>query len=97
MQSNEVSPGFLRHLPDLIAGIVVFAVMLALSGWHIDAAAAQGTAGARLDSNASAVLLAGAFAAMAVFNIAFVRHLRRTYAAPRRARRGGQAAQSGHL
>jgi hypothetical protein len=37
-----------------------------------------------MDRNASALLLAGAFAAMAVFNVAFVRHLRRAYA-PRRA------------
>jgi len=95
MQRTEETPRFRRHLPDLVAGIIMFVVMLGLTGWHVDAAAAQGTVGARLDGSASALLLAGAFAAMAVFNVAFVRHVRRAYAAPRRARK--RPAQSGHF
>jgi uncharacterized membrane protein YbhN (UPF0104 family) len=87
---------FYRHLPDLMAGLAVFAIMVALTGWHIGiAAASDGSAiGSDMDQNASAILLAGAFAAMAVFNMAFFRHLRRAYASPRktagwRARRSG--------
>jgi hypothetical protein len=78
---------FRRHLPDLVAGLAVFALMVALTGWHIGIAVASDgtTIGANMDKNASALLLAGAFAAMAVFNLAFFRHLRRAYAAPRRA------------
>jgi hypothetical protein len=82
----EETPHFRRHLPDLLAGLAVFAVMLALTGWHIGIAAASDgkTLGAVLDRNASAVLLAGALGAMVVFNVAFVRHLKRAYALPRR-------------
>jgi hypothetical protein len=47
-----------------------------------------------MDKNASAILLAGAFAAMAVFNLAFFRHLRRAYAPPRKAA-GRQGRRSG--
>jgi hypothetical protein len=90
---------FRRHLPDLVAGLAVFALMVALTGWHLGIAAAyDGTSiGASMDKNASAVLLAGAFAAMAVFNVAFVRHLRRAYAAPRKtaARRTGRSGGQG--
>lgn len=86
MQRNEVSPHFRKHLPDLVAGLAVFALMLGLTGWHIGIAAASdgSTVSAALDRNASAVLLAGAFSAMVVFNVAFVRHLRRAYIRPRR-------------
>ena len=82
MSRKEVSPQFRKHLPDLMAGLAVFALMLALMGWHIGiAVASDGTSfAASVDRNASALLLAGAFAAMAVFNVAFVRHLRRAYA-----------------
>lgn len=85
MPRKDVSPQFRKHLPDLLAGLAVFALLLALTGWHIGIAAASDTRslGAVMDRNASALLLAGAFAAMAVFNVAFVRHLRRAYA-PRR-------------
>jgi hypothetical protein len=86
MSRNENSPRFRKHLPDLLAGLAVLALMLGLTGWHIGIAmASDGTSmGAALDRNASAVLLAGALAAMVVFNVAFVRHLRRAYAPPRR-------------
>jgi hypothetical protein len=81
MLRNEVSPQFRKHLPDLLAGLAVFVLMLVLTGWHIGIAfASDGTSlGAALDRNASALLLAGAFAAMAIFNVAFVRHLHRAY------------------
>lgn len=87
MSRFHASPRFRRHLPDLIAGIAVFALMVGLTGWHIGIASAFDgrTLAASLDRNASAVLLAGAFAAMTVFNVAFVRHLRRAYSAPGRA------------
>jgi uncharacterized membrane protein YbhN (UPF0104 family) len=86
MARIRVSPLFRRHLPDLVAGLAVFAIMVALTGWHVGIAiASDGSVGADMDQNASALLLAGAFAAMAVFNLAFVRHLRRAYAGPRKA------------
>ncbi len=92
MQHNEASPTFRKHVPDLVAGLVVFAVMVGLTGWHVGiAAASDGTVGASLDKNASALLLAGAFAAMAVFNVAFVRHIRRAYVAPCKAGFRGSA------
>lgn len=87
MQCNVVSPHFRKHLPDMVAGLAVFVSTLGLTtGWHIGIAAASdgSTVGAALDHNASALLLAGAFAAMVVFNVAFVRHLRRAYVRPRR-------------
>jgi hypothetical protein len=93
MARFHASPRFRRHLPDLLAGLAVFGLMVALTGWHIGiASASDGSLAANLDRNASAVLLAGAFAAMTVFNVAFVRHLRRAYAAP--ARTGGRGQQS---
>jgi len=86
MARFKVSPLFRRHLPDLVAGLAVFALMVGLTGWHIGIAiASDGSVGTDLDQNASTLLLAGAFAAMAVFNMAFVRHLRRAYAGPNKA------------
>jgi predicted RNA methylase len=86
MARIRVSPLFRRHLPDLVAGLAVFAIMVALTGWHVGIAiASDGSVGADMDHNASALLLAGAFAAMAVFNLAFVRHIRRAYTSPRKA------------
>ncbi len=86
MPRNDVSPQVRKHLPDLLAGLAVFALLLAVTGGPIGPAAAADTQslGAVMDHDASALLLAGAFAAMAVFNVAFVRHLRRAYT-PRRA------------
>lgn len=86
MPRYEVSPHFRKRLPEMAAGLVVFALMLALTGWHIGIAFAADstTTAAALDRNASAILLGVAFSAMAVFNVAFVRHLRRAYVRPRR-------------
>jgi hypothetical protein len=88
MPRYEVSPNFRKHMPEVVAGLVVFALMLGLTGWHIGiAAAADGASTAAvLDRNASAVLLGVAFSAMAVFNVAFIRHLRRAYVRPSRLR-----------
>ncbi|HML43193.1 MAG: hypothetical protein JNN24_05885 [Hyphomicrobium zavarzinii] len=86
MTRFKKSPIYRKHLPDLVAGLAVFALMIGLTGWHIGiAVASDGGAAASLDRNASALLLAGAFAAMAVFNMAFFRHLCRAYATPRKA------------
>ncbi|HEX2842637.1 hypothetical protein [Hyphomicrobium sp.] len=85
MKRTKGSPYFRRHLPDLVAGLAVFSIMVGLMGWHVGIAFASDTnsLASSLDRNASAVLLAGALAAMAVFNVAFFRHLCRAYA-PRR-------------
>ena len=93
MPRYEVSPHFRKHLPELVAGLAVFALMLGLTGWHIGIAAAASdgaSTAAVLDRNASAVLLGVAFAAMAVFNVAFIRHLRRAYVRPSRLRAPGR-------
>ncbi len=88
MQRLRLSPVFRKHLPDLVAGAAVFALMVGLTGWHIGIAlASDGSLAADMDRNASAVLLAGAVAAMAVFNMAFFRHLRRVHASPKKAKR----------
>jgi uncharacterized membrane protein YbhN (UPF0104 family) len=95
MSRFHASPRFRRHLPDLVAGLAVFALMVALTGWHLGIVSASDgtTLAATMDRNASAVLLAGAFAAMTVFNVAFVRHLRRAYA-PRSRRSAGRPRSS---
>lgn len=91
MQRVRLSPIFRKHLPDLVAGLTVFAIMVGLTGWHVGIAlASDGSVAADMDRNASALLLAGAVAAMAVFNLAFFRHLRRVHVAPRKS-----AGQSG--
>lgn len=99
MPRNEASPHFRKHLPDLLAGLAVFLLLIGLTGWHVGiAAASDATVGASLDRNASVVLLAGAFMAMVVFNVAFVRHLRRAYTVPRKAaaRAGTRAGKGQH-
>lgn len=86
MKRLKLSPVFRKHLPDLVAGIAVFGIMMGLTGWHLGIAlASDGTLGADMDRNASAVLLTGAVTAMAVFNLAFIRHLCRVHAEPKRA------------
>jgi hypothetical protein len=86
MPRHEVTPRFRKHLPDLLAGLAVFALLIGLTAWHVGIAATSGgSVGAALDRNASAVLLAGAVTAIVVFNVAFVGHLRRAYAGPRKA------------
>jgi len=75
-----------RHLPDILAGFAVFACVVGLMVWHLGVALAAGPSlMSTLDGNATVLLLAGAFAAMTIFNVAFLRHLRRAYAPPRRA------------
>lgn len=82
MKHLRLSPVFRKHLPDLVAGIAVFTLMVGLTGWHVGIAlASDGSVAAQMDRNASAVLLAGAVAAMAVFNTAFFRHLCRVHGA----------------
>ncbi|HRN84700.1 MAG TPA: hypothetical protein PK857_07750 [Hyphomicrobium sp.] len=67
-----------KHLPDLVAGLAIMALLLALIGWHIGIVlGVDGSVVAGVDWNASMVLLAGAFIAMTVFNMAFYRHLSR--------------------
>lgn len=88
MMRFRIPPIYRRHLPDVLAGLAVFAFIVALMGWHLGIALAAGssmTMTTALDRNATVLLLAGAFAAMTVFNIAFFRHLCRAYVAPRRA------------
>jgi len=97
MMRFEIPPTFRRHLPDVLAGLAVFAFVVALMGWHPGIALAAGSpTTTSLDRNATAVLLAGTFAAMTVFNVAFFRHLCRAYVAPRRAaaRRAMRSARS---
>lgn len=81
MPRKDVSPQFRKHLPDLLAGLAVFALLVGLTAWHLGIATSAGAStGALLDRNASAVLLAGAVTAIVIFNVAFVGHLRRAYA-----------------
>lgn len=85
MTRFRISPAHRKHLPDLVAGFAVVALLLALLAWHIDISMQLGgSVAASSDWNASAVLVAGAILAIAVFNIAFLRHLSRAYAAPRK-------------
>ena len=85
-----------RHLPELMAGIAVFALLFGLICWHIGIALGiDGAAVANVDWNASIVLLAGGFIAMGVFNMAFYRHLSRVHAADRRRTAIRQPQKSG--
>lgn len=73
-----------KHPPDLIAGLSVVALLMGLIAWHIGIVMGiDGSVVAGVDWNASVVLLAGAFMAMAIFNMAFFRHLSRAHAADR--------------
>ena len=51
MSCKEVSPRFRKHLPDLLAGLAVFALLAGLTGWHIGIAVASdgSTVGAALE------------------------------------------------
>lgn len=74
-----------KHLPDLVAGLAIVALLLALIGWHIGIVLGlDGSVVAGVDWNASMVLLAVAFIAMTVFNTAFYRHLSRVRAQDRK-------------
>lgn len=85
MTRIRLSSGQRKHLPDLVAGLAVVALLLALIGWHIGIVlGVDGSVVAGVDWNASVLLLAGAFVAMAVFNMAFYRHLSRVQAADRK-------------
>lgn len=84
-----------KHLPDLIAGLAVLGLLLGLMAWHVGIILGiDGSAMAEVDWNASMILLAGAFAAMAVFNMAFYRHLSRVHAADRRRAAARRALQT---
>ena len=74
-----------KHLPDIIAGLAVVGLLLGLMAWHVGIVLGLGgPAETGVDRNASIILLIGAFMAMAVFNMAFYRHLSRVHAADRR-------------
>lgn len=84
-----------KHLPDLVAGFAIVALLLALIGWHIGIVLGiDGSVVAGVDWNASMVLLAGAFIAMTVFNMAFFRHLSRVRAQDRKRITSLRARQS---
>jgi hypothetical protein len=94
MSKTEISPYSRRRLPELLAGLAVFALLIGLAAWHVGIAASEASVGASVDRNASVVLVAVALAAMAVFNVAFVRHLRQAYATPRKSRASGRDRQA---
>ena len=96
MTRFRISPAHRKHLPDLVAGLSVLVLLLVLMTWHVGIAMESGgSVRASLDWNASAVLVAGAFAAMTVFNMAFFRHISRVYTAPRKAAARRRALRSG--
>ncbi|HRN88444.1 hypothetical protein [Hyphomicrobium sp.] len=84
-----------KHLPDLVAGLAIMALLLALIGWHIGIVlGVDGSVVAGVDWNASMALLAVAFIAMTVFNMAFFRHLSRVRAQDRQRTASLRARQS---
>lgn len=95
MTRFRLSPRQRKHLPDLIAGLAVVGLLLGLMAWHVGIVLGiDGSVVAGVDWNASMILLAGAFGAMAVFNMAFYRHLSRVRASDRRRLAARQALQS---
>lgn len=97
MPPRSASQWIRRFVPDALTGFAVFALVFGLAGGHAGFAhAADFSFAAKVDHRASILLLAGTFAAMAVFNLAIFRHLCRTYAVPRRAA-ARRALRSGRI
>ena len=89
------SSGQRKHRPELFAGLAVVILLLALIGWHVGIVMGlDGSVVVGVDWNASVVLLAGAIIAMAVFNMAFFRHLSRAHAADKRRAAARRALRS---
>lgn len=98
--TNETGSVAVRAFVDALTGCAVFWAFLAVSGgfWPIgtESVAAvladtgggtPGTAAAKVGGASAVIILAVVFTAMWAVNAAFVRHLRRVYASPRRDRR----------
>ena len=102
MMDRPVSKTLRRLFPDVLVGLIVFVLTVALTLGDASIAAPSTTA--ELFSSAIAtglgdrqgapLLLAAVFAAIVTLDLAFVRHVVCTYASPRRVPRRG-ARRSG--
>lgn len=70
--------------PDALAGIVSFALIVGLAGGNTAVSAAHRASTAAPDPQTGLLLVAAAVSLVAAFNVAFLRHLVRTYARPGR-------------
>lgn len=87
MEQTTPSLTFRKVIPEVLAGIAVFVLIVGLSCLATPVSAAESSSmfGAHVSHRETVILLAGGFAAMVALNVAVFRHLLRAYAAPRRA------------
>ena len=104
MEQTTPSLTFRKVIPDMLAGIAVFALIVGLSCGSTSVFASESSSmfGSHVSHRETVILLAGGLAAMVALNVAVFRHLIRAYVAPRRAapptrestRRGGRVPPS---
>jgi hypothetical protein len=87
MEQTTPSLTFRKVIPDMLAGVAVFALIVGLSCGSTSVFAAESSSmfGSHVSHRETVILLAGGLAAMVALNVAVFRHLIRAYAPPRRA------------
>lgn len=86
-QMTASSLTFRKVIPDVLAGLAVFVLIVGLSCTATPVSASESTSifGSHVSHREAVILLASGFAAMVALNVAVFRHLIRAYVAPRRA------------
>lgn len=85
MKNVPVPSAFRKFMPDVLAGVTTFVLILGLSWGDTTVSAKAVSQASMVTSHHSGHLMAAAvFAAIVSFNSAFIRHLMRTYRLPRR-------------
>jgi hypothetical protein len=87
MEHTTSSLTFRKVIPDVLAGLATFVLIVGLSCGATSVSASENTSmfGAYGHHRETVLLLAAGFAAMVALNVAVFRHLVRAYVAPRRA------------
>ena len=87
MERMTSSLSFRKVVPDVLAGVAAFVLIVGLScgATSVSASEHASTLGSYVNHRETVVLLAAGFAAMVALNVAVFRHLMRAYVAPRRA------------
>jgi uncharacterized membrane protein len=86
-QMTTSSLTFRKVIPDVLAGLAVFVLIVGLSCGATSVSASESTSifGSHVSHRETVILLASGLAAMVALNVAVFRHLIRAYVAPRRA------------
>jgi hypothetical protein len=87
MERMTSSLSFRKMIPDVLAGLATFVLIVGLScgATSVSASENASTLGSYMNHRETVILLAAGFAAMVALNVAVFRHLMRAYVAPRRA------------